>query len=369
MTVIGYIATDAAQRQISRLPQMHFDVLIMVVSWERRCHSILNWGGLSCDRALILKFAGTPMADSEKEALKTVNGETIISGVSRHAREHRIVELPKSTSMAQAFHVVGTAIRDLALENSRRLRLCVDISSMPRSMICYLLLSSFKQSLTDAISCFFAISDHGESVELVATERISGLAASAPYVEGRWELMSVPYGEGRITGGRNDNIVVSVGLDTYQILDVIERTEPANSIFLIPRRADGSRIDDVAGRQVAILTERFRSEFESSRYQFANVKPYELEWVPRIAGLMRDKFSGRESSLLLYPFGPKIHSIGLSLLALQRDDIAVIGRTPTSYFKRSVEPTGMAQLVSLIDLSSLTSRSGESRRPLSVDAE
>jgi|GEM_PF-5851452 len=356
MTVIGYISTHATRGQISRLPPMDFDAVITVVSWESRCHSILTWEGLSSDYAFILRFASTPTSDPEKWVLKAKNGEVLINGISRVAKQHVVLELPKSTAMSQGFHLISAQIGRLAKKLNRRVRVCIDLSSMPRSMICFLLLCCFKESVVDFVTCFFAISDHSESVDLVATERVTGLATSAPYVEGRWELMSVPYGEGRITGGRNDNIIVSVGLDTYQILDVIERIEPANALFLIPMRLDGSRIDEVAKRQLTILTERFGSEFRRRAYQTRSVAPYDLDWIPEIAEFMKSRFSDRESSILLYPFGPKVHSVGLSLLALQRDDIAVIGRTPTSYFKRSVEPTGEAEVISLTDLSSLTSR-------------
>jgi hypothetical protein len=358
--VVGYISVNWVRTRIGSFMPQHFDVLVTVGSWERRCHSILEWKGLSCDNAIILRFAGTPMDNPEKANSKARNIEILESGIPAHATSWKILDLPKSTAMAQSFHIVGEAIAQLASVKSRRLRICVDVSSMPRSLICFLILSSFKQMITDHVSCFFAISDHGESVELVATEGLAGLATRAPYVEGKWELMTVPYGEGRITGGRNDNIIVSVGLDTYQILDVIERIEPAGAIFLFPKRADGSRIDNVADRQLSILKDRFGSEFQRSRYQAVSVQPYELDWIQDVSQLMNKRFSNRDSSILLYPFGPKVHSIGLSLLALQRDDIAVIGRTPASYFKRSVEPTGDAQLVSLTDLSSLTSRSGDS---------
>jgi hypothetical protein len=354
--VVGYISSNTVRGAINELPSVHPDLLIAVGSWERRCCSILDWPSLAFDDAVILKFASVPSDNPDKEKAKAHN----IASLKRRLSEYRpasIIELPRSTEMSQIFHLVGAEIAKHAAARSRRLRICMDISSMPRALICYLLLACFKAKLVDEISCFFAISDHSESVELVSTQGLAGLATRAPYVEGNWELMSVPYGEGRITGGRSDNIVVSVGLDTYQILDVIERIEPARALFLMPKRDDGSRIDRVSERQLDIFMERFSSEFKGGRYQSMTVQPYDLGWLTKVASVMRSEmYKDDESSVLLYPFGPKVHSIGLALLALQNEDVAVIGRIPGAYFKRSVEPTGDAELISLTDLSSLTSR-------------
>jgi hypothetical protein len=353
--VIGYISSRGVRRAIKELSPAHFDLLLTVGSWERRCRSILDWSNCTFDNALILKFANVPSENPEKEKAKAHN----VAALREHLSKDRaaiVLDLPRSTEMSQVFHRVGAEVAKYVAARSRRLRICIDVSSMPRALICYLLLSSFKTKVVDEISCFFAISDHSESVELVSSQGLAGLAMRAPYVEGNWELMSVPYGEGRITGGRNDNIIVSVGLDTYQILDVIERIEPATALFLMPRRDDGSSIDRVADRQLSIFRERFSAEFRATRYQSIPVQPYELGWLTKVSSIMKTQMSREESSILLYPFGPKVHSIGISLLALQNDDIAVIGRIPAAYFERRVEPTGEAELISLTDLSSLTSR-------------
>jgi hypothetical protein len=213
----------------------------------------------------------------------------------------------------------------------------------------------FKEQVADSVTLFFAISDHSESVDLI---HHGSAAAKAPLVEGKWDLMSVPYGEGRIGGDRMDHMVLSLGFDTYQILDVIERVEPSSAIFLTPNRGDGSKIDEVANQQLALLRQRFSYEFDTGHFEAMLVPPYGLDWVPELSGKVRAM--GKDGgALLLYPFGPKVHSIGLSLLALQREDAAVIGRIPTSYFHRSVDATGHAFVSTLTDLSSPTSRVGK----------
>jgi hypothetical protein len=231
-------------------------------------------------------------------------------------------------------------------------RLCIDISTMPRSLIAFMLLMGFRTKLVDEITLFFAVSDHNETLKLIAGE---GDSSRSPHVEGNWSLMSIPYGEGIVKGSRYDQIVVSVGLDTYQIIDVIDRIEPWASIFLTPHRGDGLDMDKFAEERFGKILTRYSSEFDSGRFQRLSVHPYELSWISRLSALMKLVFIREDASTLFYPFGPKIHSVGLSLLALQDEHIAVIGRTPTSYFQRPVEATQFGHIIELVDLSSTTS--------------
>ena len=353
MPVVGFLATNETRGKVTAMAADHFDLVIVAGSWEQRCRNILDWQSLSADDGLLFQFAGTPGDDPVKTSDKRKNIQALLERLGPRIAGLTPLLLPRSTQMGAIFPEVGDAMMRAAILRGRRLKILVDISSMPRSLISYILLSSFKRKIADRLSFFFSISDHTESVKMIAQD---GLAGRAPYVEGKWDLMSVPYGEGRITGGRFDNIVVSVGLDTFQIMDVIERIEPQSAILLVPQRGDEQQFDVVATKQVEALQRRFKHEFDSGRYIANKVPPYDLSWLPSLSRSLKGRIQTRDNSILFYPFGPKIHSVGLSLLALQRDDIAVIGRTPAAYFKRRIDATGEAVIVSMTDLSSITSR-------------
>jgi hypothetical protein len=346
MTTVGYVRANEFSDRIVALPIRKFDLLFCVGSWEQRSLAIAKWHNLSADRTVIFRFKSRN-DDAAKDAnIKKLEDEF------RDRSDCCILHLPSTTQISRAFDTVGETMRAARQRLGRKLRLCVDISTMPRSLIAFILLMGFRNKLIDEATLYFAVSDHTETLKLIAGK---GDSSRSPHVEGNWNLMSIPYGEGVVKGSRYDQIVVSVGLDTYQIIDVVDRIEPWASIFLTPHRGDGSSMDNLAGDRFAKIMTRYSSEFNSGRFQQLSVYPYQLSWINELSALMKKTFVRKDASTLFYPFGPKIHSVGLSLLALQDDHIAVIGRTPSSYFQRTVEATDFACIIDLIDLSSTTS--------------
>jgi hypothetical protein len=346
MTTVGYVRAKQFSGRVGALPARKFDLLFCVGSWEQRCLAISKWHNLSTDRTIILRFKSR-----SNDAAKDANIR-ILENEFRNRSECSVLHLPSTTQISRAFDVVGETMRAVSQRLQRKLRLCIDISTMPRSLIAFILLMGLRTKLIDEATLYFAVSDHTETLKLIAGE---GDNSRSPHVEGNWNLMSIPYGEGIVKGSRYDQIVVSVGLDTYQIIDVVDRIEPWASIFLTPHRGDGSSMDNLAEERFAKIMTRYSSEFNSGRFKQLSVYPYELSWTSQLSALMKETFIREDASTLFYPFGPKIHSVGLSLLALQDEHIAVIGRTPSSYFQRTVEATDFACVIDLIDLSSTTS--------------
>lgn len=346
MPTVGYIRASEFSDRISALPNRTFDLFLCVGSWEQRCLAMLSWSKLSADQSLILRFRSR-----RNDAAKDANIRTLQTNLGARS-QCSVLHLPSTTQVLAAFDIVGEALVSHSKKVGRKLRLCIDISTMPRSMISYILLMGFKTKLIDEISLCLAISDHLETLKLIAGD---GDNSRSPLVEGSWNLMSIPYGEGIVRGSRYDHIVVSVGLDTYQIIDVLDRREPWASIFLTPHRGDDSAMDKLAEERFSKIMMRYSGEFKSGRFRRLSVFPYELSWMNELSVLMRDLFVREDASTLFYPFGPKIHSVALSLLALQDEQIAVIGRTPSSYFQRAVDATDYAHVIDLVDLSSTTS--------------
>jgi hypothetical protein len=346
MTTVGYIRADEFSDRTSNLPNRHFDLLLCVGSWENRCLALKSWRGLTSDRSMILRFASRRDDTIKDKNIKDLDKEL------RARSECQLVHLSSTTQISKAFDALGEEMTRFAKRIGRKLRLCVDISTMPRSLISYILLMGFRTKIIDQATLFYAISDHTETLKLVAG---TGDSSRSPHVEGNWNLISIPYGEGIVKSSRYDQIVVSVGLDTYQIIDVLDKREPWASIFLMPHRGDESSMDKLAEERFDKIRTRYASEFKSGRFRELVVRPYELSWTNGLSSLMKETFVREDASTLFYPFGPKIHSVGLSLLALQDEQVAIIGRTPSSYFQRSVDATEFAHIIDLVDLSSTTS--------------
>lgn len=359
MLTFGYVRASQLSGRIVQFPERHFDLLLTVGSWEVRSLAIGHWSRISAEKALILRFKSR-RDDAAKDRNIKVLTEMLGSQL-----ECSVLHLPATTEMSGAFDIVG---RELSLVKGllgRKLRVCVDISTMPRSLIAFLLLMGFRSKVLDEVTFFCSESEHKETLKLIAG---SADGSRSPHVEGSWNLMSIPYGEGVVKGSRHDQIVISVGLDTYQLIDVVDRIEPEAAIFLTPFRGDESEMDALAEDRFQTIVARYSSEFETQRFSRLSVQPYRLDWLGDLSALMKSTFVYPDASTLFYPFGPKVHSIAMSLLALQDERIAVIGRTPSSYYQRAVEATDYGHLIDLVDLSSMSSLAVRDRSLVELSA-
>jgi hypothetical protein len=345
MSTIGYIDVVQHRSTSAQLKPVHFDLLICMASWEQRCREVTNWIGLTSERVVVLCFDGSNYQDNDKQA----NLLALKAFGDKISDDCQILDLPQSLSMIDAFGSIEETLHSIAGKLGRPLRICVDISSMPRSLITFVALASFVRKHCFEVTIYFAVSAHRIVVDQINIETKD---AKAPFAEGKWKTIAIPYGEGRLATSRDNAIFVSLGLDTFQIFDFVEEVDPSVAYFFIPQRGDNSAIDSAAMKRFELFEERFENAFKIGKFHKQVVSSLDINWFSEF-GKVGELKDGLARGNLMCPFGPKVHAVGMALVALKDESVSLVGRIPNSYLHYPVDPTGEVYLAVLTDLSSI----------------
>ena len=104
----------------------HFDLLIVVPSWDSRCVVITKCSGLSADDCIFLLFPGRDPGGLRDEY------EAILAEFTRRCCG-RIIEVKgPSLSLEETWRALWDAIRSKAESAGRPLTIAVDLSTFPR---------------------------------------------------------------------------------------------------------------------------------------------------------------------------------------------------------------------------------------------
>src|ERR1700694_149397 len=143
MTTVGYLRANEISGCTSELPARRFDLLFCVGSWEHRSLAISGWKELSADRTIVLRFKSR-----RDDRVKDAHIQMLKASLEDRT-DFSILHLPSATEMPKAFDVIRGALSTTSQILGRKVRVCIDISTMPRSLIAFMLLMGFRTKLVD----------------------------------------------------------------------------------------------------------------------------------------------------------------------------------------------------------------------------
>jgi hypothetical protein len=173
----------------------------------------------------------------------------------------------------------------------------LDITSLPKRFFCFLLMK---------------LLDDPDFNDIIVTYTQT---ASAGYTQGHLaeDAMSPSYlpGFARAIGARDQTVTISIGFEVLglaRLLDDLRSKNQPNIILSFPCEPGSMRRQWNALREIAS-----HKRLASAQDRLAVVSPWDAEELY----VTLDRWKKRDGDLALAPFGPKPHSLGMTLFALK----------------------------------------------------
>jgi hypothetical protein len=194
-----------------------------------------------------------------------------------------------------------TRLTELANSGSVK-TMAVDVSSMPRAAIAYLieLLNGLDPAIRLDVSFLYCPADFSNSS---AAANLDGPMSANPvssYYSGVLRPPSIPIG-----------LIVGLGLEPYRAAGIVELLEPARTWYFIPSQGDERFVEESARVHQPVLTLADTSDiFEYNIHSLSST----------FSALDSLCFStGLRFRLIMAPSGPKLFSLACLLVAAKRD--------------------------------------------------
>lgn len=318
-----------------------YDLALSFVSWETRCLSICDID-LSTDQLLICDFKTPSESTERKSNYKTMNEWAT---KNKNIRAVKSLKLSNSVDCHTNFQLLAEAIGSIVKAKNRQLRILVDISGSPKSILSFLIGFGFTRGVFKELHFFYPHSDYQDKVE---AEMIQGIGQREFYrfTYGHWAPILIPYLEGELRPSSQRHMIVMMGAETSATEAFLKRYQPDQLQFVLPLPSVTAEMDKNLGFEV----ERLMDRMELVESDFVSVKPYDMLTASnKVFELIAN--ADKESDLMVACVGTKPHAIGASIATFLNKSAALVCRVPMKYREVPGPGNGKATLFEIEDLS------------------
>jgi hypothetical protein len=314
----------------------HFDLLVAVPSWDSRCVAIASCSDLTAEECILLLFPGV-----DPDGHRQRNERDLVAFTKDSCRRITRVDGP-SLSLDATWAALWNAIRGTSLSVGRPLRIALDLSTFPRFYALGTIAGCLKYGYAASISVLYSEGDY----QARTNRRSEVEAPDFPFSSGEWDVIPIPFLEGRRAPGRKKYVLVSAGLEGQKTFRVLSREDPDRISLLFGDPGSKPNYPAFAEEQNRALIETY------------NVPPTQI--VRASAGDAISVWKSLSQSSLERPdtentfylsCGTKAHALGMALRAVCLEFPCVLYNVPERHNFIPVKPAGRYWTYLIHDLS------------------
>jgi len=317
----GYLAGNSYQSDAPQnLIAGHFDVLVVVSSWDRRCLCITDCPDLTASTAIGVYFDVRDSSGLRDAHDKAVEQYCEMRGGLYEPIKGQSLDLPGM--WGRIFGRISQARRAAG----RPIRICMDLSTCPRYYSISVLSRCLGQGIAESVTMLYAEGRYpklNEGPELALTG-------------GKWATVPVPGLEGEYDPRKSRFYLISVGFEGMKTLRVTSKGDPERVSVLFPDPAVLPEYAEKTQRCNQDLFEQYRIPDEQV------VRAPAGDAIGAWKALAEASLERPESEDAYYLCcGTKPHSIGLALHAMALGHPAVLYSVPEEHLVVNTQPIGV----------------------------
>ena len=306
-----------------------FDIFLGAAGSDPRCCAVPEKYNISTQSLLLIYFKNRGKAKDhhKKRWMETAKFQNV-----------SIIEA-SSTEFSDAFEVIRDSIIQIYNQiGAYRVRVGLDITSIPKAYVAYVVGLLFKIGIAHEVIAFYAISDYRPELQNSARGQRYGRT------DGEWEAVTIPYLEGNYEPSSSRLVVASVGFEGGRGRNFIAQFEPDKLITIFADPGfHPSYTKKVIEENNALL-----SIFDVTEPHILKVGAGD---APALCDIVDEKVSSQLSMDICYVcLGPKPHCLGLIVSALNYEAPRVVCRIPERFDEKETRSSGRYQIYRLIDL-------------------
>ncbi len=318
--VIGFLSLTSDELEPGLGLADDWDLVLITASWEQRTSAALpHLKDLDCEIGII-RFSSTDAAIKAKK-------DAFVAHAQSALKRTRLIEFPASNATEESFRAIAKLFEERFAQLRRPMRVLMDVSSIPKKYLLYVLGMGFKREFVASMTFLYAEARY-EALPTSATPLSTNPAGLIS--DGEWTSVQVPFLEADNYAPSKRDVVVSLGAEIGVAIPTIERLEPRKLTLI--------KVSDPMGRVPKALVDKEKRYVDTLLQQpGATLREHGLHDVLAVA---QDVLKSCESTTTCLAIGSKPHALGLGLAALADDRIDVVCRTPSSYKGADALPTG-----------------------------
>lgn len=335
----GYIdAESSSVEQPGELKLGTFDVLITAANWDSRSTWLLGIGDLNAKLGIMIKYDR-----QDPEGRQVHHEEQLLAYLrSRCVETAEIREC--SREVETLWRRLYEAIRADAPVSPKRLRICFDITTIPRYCFLAALAGCIGSGLAESIVFLYAEGDYGDPN-----------GASYTFHEGDWRSVAIPFLKQPDEPSKAKYVLVSVGFEGTRTLRVISDEEPKRISVLFPDPGVKPEYVDHAWRENMELFDDFLvPEGQIIRAHAGDA----IEAWKRLHEFSLERPA--EESIYYLSCGTKSHALALGLRAMVTRYGTALYYIPEDHTVTDVKAAGVYWRYDIRDLSAIPYQSSSS---------
>ena len=206
----GWLKGSSERFGVGTVTKEHFDILICASSWDSRCVAVTNETGLTADHSLLVLFASR-----DHSGLRDAHDPKLEEFCRKHTSTIHIVK-GSSAIVDGLWTQIHNILVSISSELGRRIKILIDISTLPRFLTGALLKMGLARSLCSKIKIFYS-----EGVYKGVPGDLQGV-----FTGERWRFVPITGLEGHYYPDKSRFYLVSVGFEGNKTLRYVSRSEP-----------------------------------------------------------------------------------------------------------------------------------------------
>ena len=305
-----------------------YDLVLVVVSWEKRCTAALTCvAGLSAPIKYLRFNSSDPAVNAAKDAVAKKFSDAGLIG--------DLVQLEASTNFFSNSLRLEEFLTDQCVALGRPIKVLIDMTCVPKSYLMFIIGLGFSRSLFSRLDCVYSEGEYklGQGNE-PSPKLIASTAARGIISDGNWGSQQIPYLEcANAIPGKRD-VIAALGAEVALSVPFIEKYEPRRlALTLITESVVQTPDKLIDSERVALselIAEPIVTRWDVPVGDAATLVEKATEFCRR---------SGAEA-ITGIALGSKPHALALSLVALNEPNLEVVARVPAGYKALDVAPKG-----------------------------
>lgn len=309
----------------------HYDVMILVSSWDRRCMCVTEIESLRASKGIVILFD-----QRDSGGLRDAHDRRLLEYARRQSDRLETVR-GQSVNVTKLWHDILVQIQDARHSHGYPLRIFLDLSTCPRYYAMALLSVCLGGGVAKRITFLYSEAQYPESTE-----------DREEFTVGPWRPVAVPDLEGRYDPGKKRFYLIALGWEGAKVERLVARADPDRISVLFP--TPGARPDyaDRTQRKNEELLRQFRIP------ESQIVKTHASDAVGAWRALSQANLERPDHENTYYLCcGTKPHSLALALRAMELKHPAVLYVVPDCHHVLDIVPSGNYWSFDIEDLTAL----------------
>ena len=305
-------------RNIQELLYEHYDLLILVSSWDKRCCCITKTPDVSAMKGILVLFS-----TRDQGGLRDMHDRQLHDFGKKYCKDLQSIHTD-SLDLKNTWRKIDNIICEVTLTLQRPIRILLDISTCPRYYGAAILGRSFIGGSASNVTVFYA-----EGVYPTG-----GKQEKIPFTGGRWKPVPIPFFQGLYNPGKKRFYLVSIGFEGDKTLRSISRADPDRVSVLLP---EPGIIPEYVDETLNANRELFES-YHIPENQI--IKACAADAIEAWEALSKASLEGHNENVYYMCSGTKPHSIALALRAMTLKRPALIYNVPDEHKVLEIAPSG-----------------------------